>query len=110
MDSETLVIGASEPIKSIEVKDGKARVGAYAIRFSGADEKDLQGEFFTSKTYFGSRNGDGADVMFNHGSAPTKAFEEICSRVFTAAKATLDGVGVFVEHVLDLADEYEAAI
>jgi HK97 family phage major capsid protein len=109
-DNETLVIESAESIKSIEVKDGKARVGAYAIRFSGADQKDLQGEFFTAKTYFGSRKGDGADVMFNHGQAPTKAFDEICGRVFAEAKATLDEVGIFVEHVLDLADEYEAAI
>jgi HK97 family phage major capsid protein len=108
--AETLVIESAESIKSIEVKDGKARVGAYAIRFSGADQKDLQGEFFTAKTYFGSRKGDGADVMFNHGQAPTKAFDEICGRVFAEAKAAIDDVGIFVEHVLDLADEYEAAI
>src|SRR5438046_1556172 len=109
-DNETLVIGSAEPIKSIEVKDGKARVGAYAIRFSGPLEKDLQGEYFTPKTYFGSRKGDGADVLFNHGQAPTKAFDEICGRVFAAAKATMDEIGVFVEHCLDLADEYEKAI
>ena len=109
-DNETLVIGAPEPIKSIEVKDGKARVGAYAIRFSGADQKDLQGEFFTAKTYFGSRKGDGADVIFTHGRAPTKGFDEICQRVFSPVKATLDEIGIFVEHCLDLADEYEAAI
>jgi HK97 family phage major capsid protein len=108
--AETLVIESAESIKSIEVKDGKARVGAYAIRFSGADQKDLQGEFFTAKTYFGSRKGDGADVMFNHGQAPTKAFDEICGRVFAEAKATMDEIGIFVSHVLDLADEYEAAI
>jgi|SRR5439155_19063940 len=85
-DNETLVIGAPEPIKSIEVKDGKARVGAYAMRFSGADQKDLQGEFFTAKTYFGSRKGDGADVIFTHGRAPTKGFDEICQRVFLRSK------------------------
>jgi hypothetical protein len=109
-ESETLVIDSVEPIKSIEVKDGNALVGAYAIRFSGPDQKDLVGEYFTSKTYLGSHHGDGADVLFNHGFAPTKAFDEICGRIFAAAKATLDEVGVFVQHTLDLADEYEAAI
>jgi hypothetical protein len=110
MESETLVIGSSDPIKSIEVKDGKASVGAYAIRFSGPDQKDLTGEYFTAKTYLGSHKGDGADVLFNHGFAPSNAFGEICSKVFAAAKATIDEVGVFVQHTLDLADEYEAAI
>jgi hypothetical protein len=110
MESETLVFGSTEPIKSIEVKEGKATVGAYAIRFSGPDQKDLAGEYFTAKTYLGSHNGDGADVLFNHGFAPTKAFDKICERIFAAAKTTIDEVGVFVEHVLELSDEYEAAI
>lgn len=110
MDSETLVIDSTEPIKSIEVKEGKATVGAYAIRFSGPDQKDLAGEYFTAKTYLGSHHGDGADVLFNHGFAPTKAFDKICERIFAAAKTTIDEVGVFVEHVLELSDEYEAAI
>jgi hypothetical protein len=110
MESETLVIDSVEPIKSIETKDGQAIVGAYAIRFSGPDQKDLVGEYFTRDTYLGSHHGDGADVLFNHGFAPTKAFDEICGRIFAAAKATLDEIGVFVQHTLDLADEYEAAI
>ncbi len=109
-DNETLVIDSADSIKSIEVKDGKARVGAYAIRFSGPEQKDLQGEYFTPATYFGARKGDGADVLFSHGRAQTKAFTEICDRVFAAAKTTLDDVGVFVEHCLDLADDYEKAI
>jgi len=64
-ESEMLVIDSADSIKSIEIKDGKARVGAYAIRFSGPDQKDLQGEFFTAKTHFGSRIGDGADSSAN---------------------------------------------
>jgi hypothetical protein len=110
MESETLVIDSTDFIKSIEVKQDKAVVGAYAIRFSGPNEKDLAGEYFTAKTYLGSHHGDGADVLFNHGFAPSNAFGEICGRVFAAAKATLDEVGVFVQHTLELSDEYEAAI
>jgi hypothetical protein len=110
MESETLVIDSTDFIKSLEIKDGKAIVGAYAIQFSGPDQKDLTGEYFTKETYLGSHHGDGADVLFNHGFAPTKAFDEICGRIFASAKAVLDEVGVFVQHTLDLADEYEAAI
>ena len=108
--SSTLVFESPEAIKSIEVKDGKATVGAYAIRFSGADQKDLQGDFFTDKTYLGAHRGDGVDVLFNHGQAPTKAFTEVCNMVMSAAKSSIDAVGVFVQHVLDLSNEYEKAI
>jgi hypothetical protein len=110
MDDSTLVFESPESIKSIEVKDDKATVGAYAIRFSGPDQKDLQGEFFTAKTYLGSHKGDGVDVLFNHGQAPTKAFDDVCSMVMAAAKSSIDAVGVFVQHVLDLSNEYEKAI
>jgi len=109
-NSPTLVFESPEPIKSIEVKDGKATVGAYAIRFSGPDQKDLQGDFFTDKTYLGAHRGDGVDVLFNHGQAPTKAFTEVCNMVMSAAKSSIDAVGVFVQHVLDLSNEYEKAI
>lgn len=108
--SSTLVFESPESIKSIEVKDGKATVGAYAIRFSGPDQKDLQGDFFTDKTYLGAHKGDGVDVLFNHGQAPTKAFTEVCNMVMAAAKSSVDAVGVFVQHVLDLSNEYEKAI
>jgi hypothetical protein len=108
--SSTLVFESPETIKSIEIKDGKAIVGAYAIRFSGPDQKDLQGEFFTDKTYLGAHKGDGVDVLFNHGQAPTKAFAEVCNMVMSAAKSSIDAVGVFVRHVLDLSNEYEKAI
>jgi hypothetical protein len=108
--SSTLVFESPEAIKSIEIKDGKATVGAYAIRFSGPDQKDLQGEFFTTKTYLGSHKGDGVDVLFNHGQAPTKAFDDVCNMVMSAAKSSIDAVGVFVQHVLDLSNEYEKAI
>jgi hypothetical protein len=108
--SSTLVFESPEAIKSIEIKDGKATVGAYAIRFSGPDQKDLAGEFFTDKTYLGARKGDGVDVLFHHGLAPSKAFAEVCNMVMSAAKASIDAVGVFVQHVLDLSNEYEKAI
>jgi hypothetical protein len=109
-NSPTLVFESPETIKSIEVKDGKATVGAYAIRFSGPDQKDLQGDFFTDKTYLGAHRGDGVDVLFNHGQAPTKAFDDVCNMVMSAAKSSIDAVGVFVRHVLDLSNEYEKAI
>jgi hypothetical protein len=106
----TLIFESPETIKAIQTADGKTTVGAYAIRFSDATQKDLTGDFFTADTYLGAHKGDGVDVLFNHGMPPTKAFDEICGMILGAAKATADQVGVFVQHVLDLSDEYQAAI
>src|SRR6266513_1331662 len=65
--SKTVVLTASEPVEAIASDESKAWVGAYAVRFSGPGEKDLNGEYFTSATYFGGNQGNGVDVMLNHG-------------------------------------------
>jgi HK97 family phage major capsid protein len=113
--SETVVLNASEPLKALGDIDNNpdlVRVGAYAVRFSGPDEKDLTGEYFTKATNFGKNEGNGADVMFNHGEpiGDKSIFKKIADIAFEAAKAVKDDIGIFVETVLDLADEYQKAI
>ena len=55
---------------SLKALDDNGRVGGYLIRFSdtgaGAPRRDLAGEYFTSSTYLGSRDGDGVDTIFHH--------------------------------------------
>ncbi|MEA3211313.1 MAG: hypothetical protein QOE70_4370 [Chthoniobacter sp.] len=110
LQSDTLIIEGSEPLKALgAVQDGKVSVGAYAIRFSAADEKDLTGEYFTAKTDFGPRSGDGAATMFHHGQS-VKGLESVCDRTFAPVKATRDDVGIFVSTVLDMSDGHEKAI
>src|SRR5207244_2301454 len=62
--------GWQPPIGSNILKaiGGTGRFGALAVRFSGPDEKDLQGEYFTPQTDFGPRNGDGSPVLIHHGN------------------------------------------
>jgi len=116
--SDTLVHSGGDPLKSIEVKDGIARVGSYGIRFSGPDSKDLTGEYFTAATDYGPRNGDGAVTMFNHGFLSVdgldedsqKALDAVTGRTYAPVKAVKDEVGIFVSTVLNLSDEFEAAI
>lgn len=110
---DTLTIESSEPLKSLGEENGKVRVGAYAIRFSGADEKDLTGDYFTKSCDFGPSCGNGVASMFNHGmplDKGVKALAAVADMIFGPVKTTLDDIGVFVEATLDKANEYEKAI
>jgi hypothetical protein len=102
--------------------DDSGGVGGYLVRFSDPanPRRDLSGEFFTSKSYLGSRDGDGVDTLFHHGqpiplrsgvpSAIAKEISALRDRTFAPIKASRDAVGIFVETILRLSDAYEAAI
>lgn len=108
---QTLVCEASEPLKIIKTGgDGLAHVGSYAIRFSGPNQKDAHGEYFTATTDYGPRNGDGVATMFHHGIPIAEGLEHLANKTFSPVKTLADDVGIFVETVLNLSDEYEAAI
>lgn len=113
--ADTVIADGSEPLKSLDTASaGKMRVGAYAVRFSDATEKDLSGEYFTKSTDFGPTAGNGVATLFNHGMIPAKgmeaAFKTVCEMTFPPVKATLDDSGLFVETTLDLSDKYQKAI
>lgn len=106
---------------SVKALDENGKVGGYLVRFSTKGRKDLDGEYFTADTYFGPRDGDGADTVFHHGlPLPVKTagvaietIEEIQSlseRIFAPVKTKKDAVGIWAETVLNLADAYEAKV
>jgi HK97 family phage major capsid protein len=114
LPSDALVIDG-EGLKTLSTADagGIVRVGAYAVRFATAAEKDLTGDYFTKSTDFGPRDGDGAIVMFNHGLVlqdGVKALADVAQMTFGNVKATRDDVGIFVEATLNTANAYEKAI
>jgi hypothetical protein len=105
---------------TIKTLDDQGKVGGYLVRFTDADHKDLDGEYFTAKTYLGSTEGNGVDAYFMHGrsldvpddlndkvKSEIKGFSE---HVFSSIKTTRDAVGIFAELVLDLSDRYEEAV
>jgi hypothetical protein len=87
-----------------------SRFGAYAVRFSGPDQKDLSGEYFTSETDFGPRNGDGSPVLIHHGNPIEKGLEAFANVVLPAAEVKRDQTGLFASTKLDLEDPIQAAI
>ena len=113
LSADTLIADGSEPLKALaEAAAGTQRVGAYAVRFASAEEKDLSGEYFTKGTDFGPTLGDGVATLFNHGMVPAnvKGLEQVCEMTFPPVKVTRDDVGLFVESTLDLSDRYQKAI
>lgn len=106
---------------SVKALDDSGKIGGYLVRFSDdGEQKDLSGEYFTSKTYLGANDGDGVDTMFHHGqpipikshltSAVRKEIEALTEHVFAPIKAKRDTIGIWAETVLDMADEYEKAV
>lgn len=96
---------------------GEGRLGGYLVRFGSPSERDLQGEYFTKDTYFGPRDGDGADTTFNHTqplpnwkSLPAnvrKSMEGMGDIFLPPLKAIKDDVGIFAETVMDMSDQYQ---
>jgi hypothetical protein len=64
---------------------GAGRFGAYGVRFSGPDQKDLQGEYFSAAADFGPSNGDGVPVLINHGRPIEDGLEPFANIVLPAA-------------------------
>lgn len=97
------VVAWGEAVKAL----GDGRVGGYLVRFSTEADPDLTGEWFTAKTYYGPRDGDGADTLVHHGFPLKAGLEELADRLLSPLKTTKDEIGIFAEVVLDMADEYE---
>lgn len=84
---------------------GDGRVGGYLVLFSGPDDPDLQGDYFTKSTDFKTRTGREMDILYRHGVHPV-----IKSRTLGSAEVEIDEVGVFLHGELELRDNYERAI
>lgn len=80
------------------------KVGGYLVRFSTADDPDLQGDFFTKDTDFGPHAK--SIVFYHHGMDKT-----LGPRVLDEdASMKADDVGVWCEAQLDLRDKYAKAV
>lgn len=105
---------------AVKALDENGKIGGYLVRFTDADHKDLDGEYFVKDTYLGNREGDGADTIFHHAQPlPVKVAvsAEVAAElhamrdyVFTPVKTKRDAVGLWAETVMDLANSYEKAV
>lgn len=84
---------------------GNGRVGGYLALFTGPDQPDLQGDYFTKTTDFSIDNGDQRPIYYRHGVHPL-----IKSQRIGKATLTVDDVGVFVDGEIDLRNKYIRAL
>lgn len=103
---------ARTAVKAVDLGDGTTRVEGYLVVFDDPANpvKDLAGDYFTSSTYFGARGGDGVDCLFHHGIPVKKGLEALADVVLPPLSVKADEHGLFASVVLDMADEYQAAI
>lgn len=85
---------------------GNGRIGGYLVLFSGDDDPDLTGDYFTKSTQFGIDPGDPLPVYYQHGMDDRLGRR----RLGKAVLQRVDDVGVWIEAQLQMRDEYEKAV
>jgi 2'-5' RNA ligase len=109
LTSDTLVAWGG-PVKALGIKNGKGVLGGQLILYGATGEKDLTGDWFAEETYYGPRDGDGADTMMHHGIPLGKGMEEFADHLFSPLKAVRNKLGIWAEMACDLADEFEEKV
>lgn len=101
----TLVMPGGE-VKAVKQGEEIGLVSGYLVRFSTADDTDLEGDFFTKDTDFGPHQQ--SIVFYHHGLDRALGVKTLGRRLPASLKK--DDIGVWIEAQLDLRDEYEQAI
>lgn len=107
MKDEILLTFGGE-VKALE----NGHFGGYLVRFSSADDPDLEGEFFTKNTDFGIQDDQKTPVYFNHRQPLAKKTGGRFSIKQKIGEATMsvDEVGVLVDAIIWNRDNYEKAV
>ena len=110
-NDNTLVHYGSE-VKTLEKDGDDYTVGGHLVIFDdpASPVKDLAGDYFTSDTDFGSRKGDGAECLFHHGVPLKSELAHLSRQRFQPLKVEEDEMGLFASTVLDMSDDYQAAV
>jgi HK97 family phage major capsid protein len=82
---------------------GNGKVGGYLVRYSGEEDTDLEGEFFTDATDFGEATK--LPVLYHHGLD-----SKIGRRRIGTGEVRRDDEGVWLEAQLNMRDGYEKLI
>ena len=98
-EHNTLIFQGSE----VKALDDSGKIGGYLVVFSGPEDPDLTGDFFTKDTDFGSIKNTA--LLFNHGMDAV-----LKNRVLGSGEWKIDDVGVWVEGILNMRDDYEKAL
>lgn len=91
---------------AVKALDDEGHIGGYLVVWGDAQNRDLQGEFFTPETEFQLDMYPSRPALYHHGFDPTLQVKQV--GIITTLKT--DDVGLWAEAQLDLHDRYIAAI
>lgn len=114
------LIALGEPAMKTWTKDGMGYVEALGVRYGNPDELDLDSDYFDADTDYGPRSGDGMAATLNHrmplrtrntNKKEAQFLAELAKHPFkNPVAASKNDMGILVQHVLDLADDYEKTV
>ena len=84
---------------------GNGKLAGYLVRFSNADQADLEGDYFTAASDLGISDERKLPVYYQHGMDTQIGKSKIGTGI-----GTIDDVGLWFEAQLDLRDKYERMI
>lgn len=84
---------------------GDGKVGGYLVRYTSANEPDLEGDYFSKDTDLGIETGSRLPVYYQHGYDPVFKTKRI-----GRASVEFQDVGVWLEAQLEMRDEYERSL
>lgn len=114
--SDTLIYYGG-PVKATRLEDGRTEVSGLCVIFDAEEDggHDLEGEFFSAKSFFGPavREGNVAEfeATFNHGFAPRKELTPLAEHEFAnPVKVAATDTGLMASLILEESDAYEAML
>jgi HK97 family phage major capsid protein len=103
MNIDDLLVTFGDDLEIKRLEDGGLEVKGFAVRFTGPDDTDLEGDYFTGETDFGPAKEVG--LYYHHGMDKELGRQ----RIGTAALEKKDA-GLWMQAQMKLREDYEKAI
>jgi hypothetical protein len=81
---------------------GDGKFGGHLVRFTSANEHDLEGDFFDARTDYDLKDGEELSIYYHHGLDPV-----LKNRRLDRKPVKFDDAGIWIEGQLNLRDAYE---
>ena len=103
MNIEDLLVTFGDDLEIKRLEDGGLEVKGWAVRFTGPDDTDLEGDYFTSDTDFGPSKEVG--LYYQHGMD-----KELGRKRIGTAELEKKDAGLWMQAQMKLREDYEKAI
>jgi len=103
MNIDDLLVTFGDDLEIKRLEDGGLEVKGWAVRFTGPDETDLEGDYFTGDTDFGAIKEVG--LYYHHGMD-----KELGRKRIGTAELEKKDAGLWMQAQMKLREDYEKAI